>query len=306
MEENMAQAIIDIGTNSVRLFIPNQTNLLNSKKFMRITRIGENVDKNRYLLEAAMERTIKGLEELMEICKEEHVTEIVALATSAVRDAENAQVFIDRVQSRLGLAVEVISGNLEAELGFMGAIGGLVKPEGDYLIIDIGGGSTELIDARNGEIIKMKSFDIGVVRLTEMFELSDPPKDEEIHALRGYVKELLSAYLKNCTGKLVGIGGTITTLSAVDHEVAVYDRAVIHGSVITKNRIQDILDEFMIMTNDARKYVPGLDEKRADIIIAGIEILLAIMELMNEEEIIVSDYDNLEGYYLMKFLVDKA
>jgi exopolyphosphatase/guanosine-5'-triphosphate,3'-diphosphate pyrophosphatase len=301
----MRIGIIDIGTNSVRLFIPDENNLVNSRKFMRITRIGEKVNQNRYLLDLAMDRTVQGLNELKSIAEELGVERLVALATSAVRDAENKNDFVERVYNELGIEVEIITGEEEAYLGFSGTIKGLADPNGNHLIIDIGGGSTELIDSTADEIRKSHSFDIGVVRLTEMYELSDPPKLDELERMKSYAVDVVESFLSGCEGDLVGIGGTITTLSAIVNQLQVYDRKTVHGSEISKEEILGIYKRLIVMDNAQRKEVIGLDELRADVIIAGIVILLAIMDLTGKDKIIVSDYDNLEGCFFEKILLTK-
>ncbi|MBN2259370.1 MAG: Ppx/GppA family phosphatase [Clostridiales bacterium] len=302
----MKIGIIDIGTNSVRLFIPNKDNIIKSKKYMEITRIGEGVDKNSELSEVAINRTIEGIKKLAAICDENGIDEIIAMATSAVRDAVNRDVFIERVLKETGIEVKVLSGDEEAELGLIGAIQGLSDNSGDsYLIVDIGGGSTELIEYKNGHIVKAKSFNIGAVRLTEKFNLSDPPSEEEINEMRQYSRNMIASFLKGVKGRLIGIGGTITTISAIENKVQVYDREKIHGSLIKKENIDDLFYRLIKLTNLERKNVVGLDELRSDIINAGMLILLCIIELMDADDIIVSDFDNLEGYYFKKNNVDK-
>ena len=301
----MKIGIIDIGTNSVRLFVPEENNIAESQKFLRITRLGENVNRNHYLLDEAMDRTVQGLRELQAVAAEKGANRLYAMATSAVRDSSNKDLFVKRVWDELGIEVQVLPGKEEADLGFTGTVKGLAHPKENYLIIDIGGGSTELIDAMNGTIRKSHSFDIGVVRLTEMFELSDPPEQSELSKMGEYIEELLKSYLEDCNGVLVGIGGTITTLSAIISKLDEYDRKKVHGSVITKDEIEQIYQELIRMTNAQRKSVIGLDEKRADVIVSGIVILLSIMHLTMRDTVIVSDYDNLEGFYFKKILLTK-
>lgn len=293
----MKIGIMDIGTNSVRLFIPDPESLADSRKYMRITRIGEGVDRNRILLDEAMDRTIDGLRQLKAIGEAHGVERFLALATSAVRDASNREVFIDRVRDALGIRVEVITGKQEAHLGYVGAIGGMADSSRDYLIIDIGGGSTELIEVSRGDMVKSHSFDIGVVRLTELFELSDPPTPDQFEAMRRHVRSEIGSFLSASQGALLGIGGTVTTLAAVHLEMAEYDRQVIHSSRITREAVDEIFGRLAAMDNDERRYVVGLDEKRADVILAGVVILQQIMDLTGQSDLVVSDFDNLEGYY---------
>ena len=302
----MKIGIVDIGTNSVRLFIPDEKELILSKKFMEITRIGEGVNENKMLSELAMSRTIDGIKNLIEICRINDVDKIYAMATSAVRDALNRDVFINRVYEETGVRIEVLSGEDEARMGYVGAVKGLKDLDNDnYLIIDIGGGSTELIEVDNGVMVKMKSFDIGAVRLTEKFKLSNPPKKTEVDAMREYINSVIGEYLKEVRAVAIGIGGTITTISSVKNQLAKYERTKVHGSVIDKEDIDGIFNRLLKMTNDKRRNVIGLDVLRADIINAGILILQCILKMIQSEFVIVSDYDNLEGYYYEKISIDK-
>lgn len=302
----MKIGIVDIGTNSVRLFIPNEEELISSKKYMEITRIGEGVNESKILSELAMNRTIDGIKKLIEVCKKNNIDKIYAMATSAVRDAMNRDVFLSKVYEETGVRIEVLSGEDEARMGYVGAITGLNNMmENNYLIIDIGGGSTELIEVVNGELVKMKSFDIGAVRLTEKFKLSDPPKQIEIDAVKDYIDVVIGEYLLDVKATAIGIGGTITTISSVKNQLVKYEREKVHGSVIGKEDIDEIFNGLVNMTNDERKNVIGLDMLRADIINAGILILQRILIMIESEFVIVSDYDNLEGYYYEKIIIDK-
>lgn len=302
----MKIGIVDIGTNSVRLLIPNKEELISSKKYMEITRIGEGVNESKMLSELAMNRTIDGIKKLIEVCKNNNVDKIYAMATSAVRDAANKDVFLSRVHKETGVHIEVLSGEDEARMGYIGVITGLNDMmENSCLIIDIGGGSTELIEVDEGELVKMKSFDIGAVRLTEKFKLSDPPKQIEIDAMKDYIDVVIGKYLKNVRAVAIGIGGTITTISSIKNQLEKYEREKIHGSIIRKENIDGLFNRLINMTNDERRNVVGLDALRADIINAGILILQRILIMIESESVIVSDYDNLEGYYHEKNVVDK-
>ncbi|OPL07812.1 MAG: hypothetical protein AVO33_03465 [delta proteobacterium ML8_F1] len=300
----MSVGLLDIGTNSVRLLIPDPDNLLNSSKFIRVTRIGEGVNQRRQLSEEAMDRTFRGIGELLEIAGQRGVREIFAMATSAVRDAANREVFVMRLKAQTGLDLEIVSGDEEARLGYLGAVQGLKSARGEAMIVDIGGGSTELVHLREGTLHRMKSFDIGAVRLTEMFRVSDPPREEEMQSMRGYIQEVLGDFTQGFAGDLVGIGGTITTLAAIDEELALYDRKKIHGKTLAAGRIGEIYQQLLSMNLFQRQAVKGLDPLRADIIVAGTMILMTLIAKLRVKQLVVSDFDNLEGYYLKRITID--
>jgi len=302
----MKIAIIDIGTNSIRLFIPNKEKLIESKKFVIITRIGEDVDKNRFLLEKSIRRTIDGIIEFKKFCNDFKIEKIYAMATSAVRDAENKDYFVSLVKKETDIDVEILCGDEEAELGMLGSLSGISNKYKDKLIVDIGGGSTEIINVVGDEIKKIKSFNIGAVRLNEIAEVGKKYKNEDIILMGKKVDEIIGDFIGESNGVMIGIGGTITTLAMISLGEDEYNRKKVHNSKISLGKIINIFDRLVEMDIEKRKKVPGLDENRADIIIAGIVIIIKIMEKNNANEIIVSDYDNLEGYYFknIKKVVD--
>jgi len=293
--------VIDIGTNSIRMLIAEavgkKLNII--KKDLEMTRIGKGVDKTKHLSQDGMDRTIEAIKKFKEAAQVKGVLNIYAIATSAVRDAENKLDFIDRVKRETGIEIQVISGEREAELGFKGVIGG-IGCNGNILTIDIGGGSTELILGNNKGIIFSKSIDIGAVRLTDKFVTTDPISEAELNLINNYIKSSIKDYLDRLKDfnidKVVGIGGTITTLAAIKEEMSQYDRNKIHNSSLTLEDIKVSIIKFINMTNDERKNIRGLQPKRADIILAGSLILLHLMKGISKKEIIVSDYDNLEGF----------
>ncbi len=302
----MTVGLMDIGTNSVRLLIPDPDDLLNSSKYLRVTRIGEGVNQNRRLSDAAMDRTLAGIGELLEIAGARGIHEIHAMATSAVRDADNRDVFVKRLQDEFDISLEIISGEEEARLGYLGAIQGFGFDLEEVLVVDIGGGSTELIHLKGGTLEKMKSFDIGAVRLTEIFDPADPPRQDEMDRMAAYAEGILGDFVEGFRGEVLGIGGTITTLAAVDMALAVYDRKRIHASRITAEKISKIYRDLMVLDKRRRKEVVGLDPLRADIILSGMVILKVLMEKAGVSSVLVSDFDNLEGYFSRRLMIDKV
>lgn len=291
---------IDIGTNSMRLLIADYNNgkIENRKKHVNTTRIGQGVDKEGYISEEALQRNINALEEFANICKVEECQAIYCMGTSALRDSKNGNVFVDRAKQKTNINVEIISGNEESNLGFMGVLEGLDTDE-QILVIDIGGGSTEFIVGDIEGIKFAKSENVGALRMTEKFLAKDPIDTNEFSNMSKFIyseiKDTIDYIKSKQIKKIVGIGGTITSLSAMNQELEVYSMEKIHNSEVSIKNIKDILQNLKQMTLNDKKTLKGLQPKRADIITAGVEILNIIMENLEIEKIIVSEYDNLEG-----------
>lgn len=291
---------IDIGTNSMRLLIADYNNgkIENRKKYINTTRIGQGVDKEGYIREEVLQRNINALEEFANICKVEECQAIYCMGTSALRDSKNGNVFVDRAKQKTNIDVEIISGNEESNLGFMGVLEGLDTDE-QILVIDIGGGSTEFIVGDIEGIKFAKSENVGALRMTEKFLAKDPIDTNEFSNMSKFIyseiKDTIDYIKSKQIKKIVGIGGTITSLSAMNQELEVYSMEKIHNSEVSIKNIKDILQNLKQMTLNDKKTLKGLQPKRADIITAGVEILNIIMENLEIEKIIVSEYDNLEG-----------
>ena len=293
---------IDIGTNSMRLLIGNYINnkIENRKKYVSTTRIGQGVDKEGYITEEAIERNLKALKEFSDICKNEKCDEVYCMGTSALRDSKNGQEFVRRAKELTGIDVDIICGDEESNLGFMGVLEGTDgnKSE-DILVIDIGGGSTEFIVGNEEGIKFCKSENVGALRMTEKFITTDPISDEEYNSMASFIEETLYDTLnvlkEKKISKLVGIGGAITSLSAMNQQLEVYSMEKVHNSIVCKKDLERILQNLKKMTLNDKKTMKGLQPKRADIITAGVKILHIIMEKLEFEEIMISEYDNLEG-----------
>ena len=291
---------IDIGTNSMRLLIAEykEGKIVNRKKYVNTTRIGQGVDSNGYITDEAIERNINALVEFSNICKEENCKEVYCMGTSALRDSKNKELFIKLAKDKANINVDIISGEKESNLGFMGVLQGVENPE-DILVIDIGGGSTEFIIGNKNGIRFVKSENVGALRMTEKFLKQDPINENEFKNMSDFIyeeiKDTLKYIEKDGVQKIVGIGGTITSLSAINQEMESYSMDKIHNSKITLSEIELILQNLKKMTLNDKKTLKGLQPKRADIITAGVEILYTIMKNIEIDEIIVSEYDNLEG-----------
>ncbi|WP_243734050.1 Ppx/GppA phosphatase family protein [Halanaerobium saccharolyticum] len=293
---SLRAAAIDIGTNSCRLLIGeksgnNSFDIL--ARELEITRLGEGVDKNRELKAAAVERVYQALKKFRAIIDRYQVEKLRVVGTSALRDVDNAYLLKDKLQE-LNFKLEIISGEKEAELNYAGAVSNL---ENDFLLIDIGGGSTEFIWSEASEI-KFKSLDIGCVRMTEKFVVNPATefKTESVNKISNYVNDLLASELDfNREFKIRGVGGTITTLAAIKLGLEVYDSSKIENTEINKKELEKIINKLSNLNLKERKNVEGLQPQRADIIIAGLIILKAILDFIDSSELSISDHDLLHG-----------
>ncbi|MFZ7130995.1 MAG: Ppx/GppA family phosphatase [Eubacteriales bacterium] len=290
--------IIDIGTNSMRLLIAtvNGDKIVHRKKYLISTRMGQGVDQSGIISCEAMDRNIQALKELKQISLDNHTEEMIIFGTSALRDAENGKDFVSKIKSETSLNVDIISGELEAQYAFLGVV--QEYPNENLMIMDIGGGSTEIVATANNNAIYAKSMDMGAVRLTEKFIRNDPPQAVEMELLKGYIDNMISSielpFIRQQYG-IVGIGGTATTIVSMLQKLQSYDASKIHGSKVELEEISDILQSLTTRTNKQRKEIIGLNPQRADIIIAGIYIVQRILKYFEKSYFIVSDYDNLEG-----------
>lgn len=293
----MKIAAVDIGTNSMRLMIAKieDEKIVHKEKYLFFTRMGEGMDKSKRIPEKVIERNINSLKEIKGICDDREVDKIIAYGTSALRDAENKSEFINRAMDKSGIKVEVISGEEEAYYGYLGVSRSLDLQ--DFMIMDVGGGSTEFIRIENGEKKYLKSLNIGSVRLNERFFLKDPPGKKQLDEFMKHLDEIFDENFgdENMDASLVGIGGTATALSAINLGLDSYDPNKIDGSVIAYDDVEKIFEDLSQMRLDERLAVKGLEPKRADIIVAGAAIIKRYMERDKIRKIIISDSDNLEG-----------
>ncbi len=292
----MKAAAIDMGTNSVRLLI---VDFINGEykvieRGLITTRLGEGVDKNGFLKPVAISRTLKAVREFKNKTDREKVEEVVVIGTSALRDVDNAEKFSYILEEETGLKLKIIDGSEEARLIYSGV--SLDFKTDNLLIIDIGGGSTEFIRQDSG--IYYRSLNIGAVRMTERY-ITDPArplKESEYNEIYNKVSEKLDK-LDIISGQVqaAGVGGTITTLGAVDQRLETYDSSKIHGYRLKLSAVKKILTELKIKTLAERKNIAGLQPERADIITAGTIILEVIMEKFRIEKITISEKDILFG-----------
>jgi len=300
------KAAIDIGTNSVRLLIIdlNETSFNPVFKYQETTRLGAGVDNTGFLSDVSIEKTLHVIKKLIKRALSMGTEDILLIATSAVRNARNGYDFADMVEE-FGFKIKILSGEEEAKLGFYGALLGSSFPGEEMLVVDIGGGSTELIFGGNRQIDFLASIDVGAVRLTEKFIKNDPITKKEIDVIRKYVKDNLQKIERNIINEkvhMVGIGGTITTLAAIAQQLTEYKRELVHQFILSKFCVENIVKKLFEMPLQKRRTVPGLQPERADIITAGVVILETIMSFFNSDSITVSEWDNLEGAIYHQFI----
>ncbi len=304
----MKLAGIDIGTNTVRLLIAEFYSYGKYKTVesdRHITRLGEGMSSAGRLKEEAAERVLSVLKGYAGKCSRNKVDGIYAVATSAVREAANGLDFLSRIRKETGIDVNVISGEEEARLTMLGVSSALDITEQDALLMDIGGGSTELIMVSKGDIEFRKSTDIGVVRFSESFIKSDPPGIMEMKMLEMAIDERLQSEkcfldLKN-SGRIaaglefIGTAGTVTTIAAIDQMMKEYDPKKINGYRISRDGVKKIQNMLADMTNDARMDLPGIENGREDLIVAGALVVYRVMEWFGFDEMTVSDAGLREG-----------
>jgi exopolyphosphatase/guanosine-5'-triphosphate,3'-diphosphate pyrophosphatase len=296
-----ARAAIDCGTNSTRLLVADEPGQP-LDRLMRITRLGQGVDATGRLAPEAVARTIGVLREYRQVIDRHGAQRVRMTATSAARDAANRDEFFAAAEEVVGVAPELLGGEEEARLSFLGATTELDPADGPFLVVDIGGGSTEFAIGTT-EPEGVWSADVGCVRLTEKFLHSDPPAPEELSqsfdVVRGHLEDVsreLPAVVD--ARRLVGLAGTVTTIAAVELGLAVYDRDRIHHFLLTRAAAEDVFRTLATETRAQRLHNPGLEEARADVIVGGAVILLAVMRHFDFDDCLVSEADILDGLVL--------
>ena len=277
-------AAIDIGTNSTRLLVGDDRRAV-------ITRLGHGVDRTGRLDEEAVARTLAVLRDFAPAAA--GADQVRAVATSAARDAANRDEFLDAAASILGVRPELLTGEAEGRLAYAGATAGMAADDGPFLVLDIGGGSTELVTAGGA-----MSLDIGAVRLTEQWLHDDPPTAEQL----SMAVSVARTHVEDATRELpdakdartiVGVAGTITTVAAI--ELGGYDPAKIHGLRLTRAAVEDVFRTLATEPLERRVHNPGLQRERADVIVGGCCVLVAIIRHLDAPGLLVSERDLLDG-----------
>lgn len=295
-------AAIDVGTNSTRLLVAesNVGGFRSLDRRMTITRLGQGVDRSRVLAPEALQRTLATIADYAAACGEYGVEILRVTGTSAVRDARNRDEFFKGVVTLTGAEPELLSGDAEARVTFLGAVSDLPW-DGAALVVDIGGGSTELIYGTAAPE-RLVSLDVGCVRLFEKYLLSDPPAAEELAGLRtearGEIERAARELAVPAGTRAVGVAGTLTQLATLKAGVPVYDPDVNHHAVLSHGDVRSLARRLGSLPYEQRKRVKGLEPGRVDVIVAGAEILIQAMEAFDLAEILVSEKDILDGLVL--------
>ncbi|KRD17313.1 MULTISPECIES: Ppx/GppA phosphatase family protein [unclassified Streptomyces] len=303
-------AAVDCGTNSIRLLVadadPGTGELVDLDRRMTIVRLGQGVDRTGRLAPEALERTFAACREYAAAIKELGAQRLRFVATSATRDAENREEFVRGVLDILGVEPEVITGDQEAEFSFTGATKELTGRDDlarPYLVVDIGGGSTEFV-VGDDRVRAARSVDVGCVRMTERHlvvdgKVADPPSEEQMAAMRADIEAALDLAERTVPLReartLVGLAGSVTTVSAIAQGLPEYDSAAIHHSRVSHDEVRAITERLLRSTHAERAAIGAMHPGRVDVIGAGALVLLAIMERTGAREVVVSEHDILDG-----------
>ncbi len=294
---------IDIGTNSTNLLIVDADGTT-LERVVTVTRLGRGVDANGRLDHAAVLRTVGCLQDYRRLLDRHRVETARVTGTSAVRDAADRDEFAALVRDALQIELELLSGAEEGRLSYLGATRGLDLPEGDHLVIDIGGGSTELVLGRrtSGSVsmVTACSIDVGAVRLTERHLVSDPPRPEELVNAIGDTHDLVDDVLRDHpefanARHFIGTAGTIVTVAAVEVGQPTFDPLALHGMNLSRAAVEDVFRTLATEPFADRVHNPGLPRDRADVIVGGLCVLVALMRRWDAPHVTVSAQNILDG-----------
>jgi exopolyphosphatase / guanosine-5'-triphosphate,3'-diphosphate pyrophosphatase len=307
-------AAVDCGTNSIRLLVadvPAQGAHTDLLRRMEVVRLGEGVDATGRLAPESIERTRKALVEYAGAARDLGATAIRMVATSATRDAANRSDFEDMVMEVLGQRPDVVAGTEEATLSFVGATAsldaaaaahGVAPPRPPFLVVDIGGGSTEFVLGDTGGLRAARSVDIGCVRLTERHLHGDPPSAAQVRRTEDDIRAALAEVAADVpvgeAASLIGVAGSVTTVAAIALELPAYDPVAIHGSCIDVDAVREVTGYLLAATRERRAAMPVMHPGRVDVIGAGALVLRVIMDEFGMSEVVVSEHDILDGIAL--------
>jgi len=305
-------AAIDCGTNSVRLLVADLTadTLIDVHREMRIVRLGQDVDATGRLAPDAVARTRLALADYTGIARRAGAQRVRMVATSATRDAANREDFFTMVRQTLGTDAEVITGDEEARLSFTGAVGGLDPADGPFMVVDVGGGSTEVVlgdwDGTRVHVTAVRSVNVGCVRITERHLHSDPPTPEEVSAAERFATQTLQEVFAEVPVKQartwVGVAGTVTTLSAMAQQLPAYDPECTHLSRLSLECLRGTAEYLLASTHQQRAANPVIHPGRVDVIAGGALIVRVLAEELHTRagitELVVSEHDILDGIAL--------
>lgn len=299
----MPVAAIDIGTNSTNLLVVDDDGTT-IHRLIGVTRLGAGVDHDRRLAVDAIERTIRRISEYADVISRVRTERSAPVmlriaASSASRDASNREEFFDAVERTIGVRPQLIGGDEEARLSYLGATAHLATDHMGHVVIDIGGGSTEFAYG-DTELRWTHSLDIGAVRLTERHLEHDPPRPEELLNAIGDVQDLFDDMIRErpamaTARQLIGVAGTIVTAAAVEIGLKDFDHARLHGFHFTRVAIEDVFRTLATENLVDRRHNPGLPPERADVIVGGLCVLVALMRRWDADEIVVSAHNIMDG-----------
>jgi len=293
-------AVIDCGTNSIRLLIAeiSGSNFKEVIRTMEIVRLGQGVDENKAFHPDAINRTLSAVKSFKEIINKNKVDKIRFCATSATRDAMNRNLFIDGVRDILNVQVEVIPGEEEAALSFTGATYQLDQGSGPFLVVDIGGGSTEFVYG-DKKVISAKSVNIGCVRMSERHLTNQPPTMDQITCaivdIDIAITQAAVSVPINSAKSLIAVAGTATTVAAAALDLSKYDRGLIHLSKISADKVHKVAQMFQSMNKSEISALPYMHEGRVDVITSGSLVLSRVMAATGAAEFVASESDILDG-----------
>ena len=298
-------AVIDVGTNSVKFNISERRQDGTWQTLVDradITRLGEDLEKTGEISGDAMTRTISAIAAMASEARDAGVLAIAAVGTMGMRTAHNSQQFIDMVKQRCGVLIETIPGEEEGRLAYLAVKAGLGLAEGSLVIFDTGGGSTQFTFGRGSTVEERFSLNVGAVRFTEKYGLAGVTSEEQLHvAMDAIASELARIDARPAPHTLVGMGGAITNIAAVKHELAKYDPDIIQGSVIERIEVERQIELYRSRSLEERRAIIGLQPKRADVILAGACIVKAVMEKLCKDKLSVSDRALRQGLLIDRF-----
>lgn len=284
-------AVIDIGTNSIKFYIAQKEDgsFVSVIDDVAIVRLGEGLKSTGRISDLVMQRNCDAIKQFQKIAKKEGVKSISAVGTMCLRSASNSSDFISKVKNDIGIDIEVLAGEEEARLSYLGALSGLHELPDNIIMFDSGGGSTEFIYANGKNIDDKQSLNVGAVVLTDQFIKSDPVEPKQVMDAKEYlISEFDKTLYKKESCSLIGIGGTITNLAAIYHKMEKFDPELIQSTVLKKIDVNIIFKMLAKMSVKNRKSVQGLQPQRADVILGGILIIKSIMEYFKIDELNVS------------------
>jgi exopolyphosphatase / guanosine-5'-triphosphate,3'-diphosphate pyrophosphatase len=298
-------AVIDIGTNSVKFNISERRTDGSWQTIVdraEITRLGEGLQETGSISSEAMERTVSAIAAMAEEARKNDVAAIAAVGTMGMRVAHNSQQFIDQVEQRSGVKIDIISGDEEGRLAYLAVKSGLGLSEGTLAIFDTGGGSSQFTFGHGDTVQERFSVNVGAVRYTEKYKLDGVVSPEQLQAALNAIGDDLSRLDgRKAPHALVGMGGANTNIAAVKHNMAKYDPNVIQGSTIERAEVERQIELYRTRSIDDRRKIVGLQPKRADVILAGACIVRTVMQKLGKDSLTVSDRGLRHGLLIDRF-----